>query len=87
MDEKVTQRSQLIDSIKGIGMIMIVMIHTMQWNGIFTLPGYQFNIRTAGLLGVELTFLINGFLYTKSYEKYVRGGGKESPAVVFPYDS
>ena len=83
MRQQVSQRSQLIDSVKGIGMIMIVMIHTMQWNGIFTSAGYRFNIRTSGLLGVELTFLVNSFLYVKSYEKYVLGGVKSILQLIF----
>lgn len=69
-----SERSKVLDAFKGIGIIMIVSIHILQWSQLFSEPGVLNNIRTSGLLGVEITFVINAFLFTKSYEKYVRGG-------------
>jgi len=67
-------RSRILDAFKGIGMLMIVSIHVLQWSNLFPQPGVMNNIRTSGLLGVEITFIINAFLLARSYDSRVRGG-------------
>lgn len=67
-------RLKALDVFKGIAIIMIVSIHTLQWSSLFTEPGVLNNIKTAGLLGVEITYIVNAFLLAKQYDENVRGG-------------
>ena len=57
----------LLDSLKGIGIIGIMTIHLGQWNLNFADGSRIAVARSAGLLGVEITYLINAFLYSKKY--------------------
>ncbi len=60
-------RISLFDSIKGIAMIGIVYIHLVQYNSLFLVNSQGYVISTAGLLGVELTYMVNAYFYTASY--------------------
>lgn len=64
-------RLSLFDSAKGIAMIGIVFIHLVQYNSLFTIDSYGYVISTAGLLGVELTYMINAYFYTASYNRRI----------------
>ena len=61
------KRDTLFDSIKGIAILGIMFIHLGQWN--LNLPeGSRLAIiRSSGLLGVELTYLVNAFFLSKHY--------------------
>lgn len=80
--ENKTGRSGFWDSIKGIGIIGIIFIHTTQWNPILPATIIGSNIRNAGLLGVEITFLVNAYFYTMSYDKKVRNNGSSILEIV-----
>lgn len=64
-------RISLFDSVKGIAMVGIVFIHLAQYNSLFPVNSRGYVISTAGLLGVELTYMINAYLYTASYNRRV----------------
>lgn len=70
-------RSTLFDSIKGIAILGIMFIHLGQWNLNLAEGSRLAIIRSSGLLGVELTYLINAFFLTKHYNEHKfenRGG-------------
>lgn len=68
------ERNGMFDSIKGIAMIGIMLVHLGGWNSLFISSNILSNISVAGALGVELTLFINGFFYTKSYNNRVKSG-------------
>ena len=63
-------RSTLFDSIKGIAILGIMFIHLGQWNLDLDEGSRLSIIRSAGLLGVELTFLVNAYFLAKHYDEY-----------------
>lgn len=61
------ERITLFDSMKGIAILAIMFIHLGQWNLKFADGSRAAIIRSAGLLGVEITYIINAYFYTKRY--------------------
>lgn len=68
------ERSSIFDSVKGIAMIAIFMVHMGSWNSIVSFDSYWMRIISRGSLGVELTYIVNAFFYTKSYNSRIRSG-------------
>ena len=62
-------RNTLFDSIKGFAILSIMFIHLGQWNLDLQEGSRLAIIRSSGLLGVELTYLINAFFLTKHYKE------------------
>lgn len=70
------KRISLFDSVKGIAIVGIMFIHLGQWCVSVPNNSRIAIIRSAGLFGVELTYLVNAFFYAKNYkEKKIHGGG------------
>ncbi len=64
------QRSTLFDSVKGIAIFGIMFIHLGSWL-LKPEEGSTFaTLTTAGLLGVELTFIVNAYFLAKHFDKY-----------------
>lgn len=63
------ERSTLFDSVKGIAILGIMFIHLGQWNLDLQDGSRLAIIRSAGLLGVELTYLINAFFLTRHFDE------------------
>ena len=61
----------MLDSMKGIAILMVVMIHT----GAANLPSVLGKIGAAGRTGVQIFFIVSGILTMKSYENYKLNGG------------
>lgn len=66
----IKKRNTLFDSLKGIGMIGILLIHFGYWYNLSDyLHPYIFKIVSKADYGVELTFIINALLLTYSFNK------------------
>lgn len=70
-----SRRDPLFDSIKGIAILGIMLVHLGQWNLNFAEESRFFVARSAGALGVELTFLVNGFFMNKANDEHRFRGG------------
>lgn len=65
-----SKRITLYDSLKGIAIIAIMFIHLGQWNLNLQEGSRLAVFRSSGLLGVEITYLINAFFLTKHYSNH-----------------
>lgn len=61
------RRDSLFDSIKGIAILGIMIVHLAQWNFRLEEGSILYLICSSGALGVELTFLVNGFFLARHY--------------------
>lgn len=63
------KRLQIYDSIKGIAILGVICCHLQAWFGIPNDTNMLGEVIKNGYWGVELTYLINGTLYAKSYNQ------------------
>lgn len=63
---------------------MKFIIHVFQWSNLFSEPSILNNVRTSRLFGLEITSIINAFLFTGSYEKFVKGEGWTHGRLYYP---
>lgn len=65
------KRVTIMDSIKGIAMIGIFMVHIGTWSSVVSQDSSLMRLILRGALGVELTYFVNAFFFTKGFVEQV----------------
>lgn len=60
------------DSVKGIAIIGIFLVHNYVLGNINLPFSWMNSLISKGLYGVEITFIVNAYFYAKNFEKRVR---------------
>lgn len=63
-------RSTLFDSVKGIAIFGIIFIHLASWLLVLEDGSTLATLKSAGLLGVELTFIVNSFFLARHFDTH-----------------
>lgn len=63
--DKYEHRERVYDSLKGIAIIGIILVHMELWNNISNSNDILHRVFLSGALGVELTYIINAYFYSK----------------------
>lgn len=75
-------RNSYLDSIKGLAIIGIVAIHFNTWYSLLAGNGLFRSIVCHGDYGVELTYIVNSFLFAKNYDKSIRNGNRKASYLI-----
>ena len=66
--KSVVPRNILFDSVKGIAILWIMLVHfAIKTNVVTSNMGYIFTFVSKGSLGVELTFIVNAFFSARYF--------------------